>query len=114
MDLSDGLGDAVLPARRMSGTGAKIDGELLPVAPAATAWFAARGARSHVARQLPEETTTSCSSPSRRDETRALKAIVSQARGVAVTRIGHLVDGPDVALVREGRAEPIPEGFVHF
>jgi len=113
MDLSDGLGNAVRQLAEMSGIGAKIDGALLPVAPAAAAWFVARGLdpmRAAVAGGDDYELLFAV--PPRR--TRALKAIVSQARGVAVTRIGHLVDGQEVALVRPGCVEPIPEGFVHF
>jgi len=113
MDLSDGLGDAVRQLAEMSRTGAKVEAELLPVPQAALAWFAAKGldpVRSAVAGGDDYELLFAVS-PRR---TRALKAIVAQARGVAVTRIGHLVDGQDAALVRQGRAEPIPEGFAHF
>jgi thiamine-monophosphate kinase len=43
MDLSDGLADAVRQLGTASGCGARIDGDALPVAPGARAWWAARG-----------------------------------------------------------------------
>jgi hypothetical protein len=33
---------------------------------------------------------------------------------VRLTRIGELTREPEVVLVRDGRAEPMPGGFSHF
>ncbi len=41
-------------------------------------------------------------------------AVVREARGVPVTRIGELTADPSVVLLRDGRPEPLPAGFVHF
>ena len=113
MDLSDGLGDAVRQLSAMSGVGARIDAEAVPVPPAAAAWFTAKAldpVRAAVAGGDDYELLFAV--PARR--TRALKAVVAQSRGLTVTRIGQLVDEQNVVLFRQGNAEPIPEGFVHF
>jgi hypothetical protein len=33
---------------------------------------------------------------------------------LAVTRIGELTAVPSIVLMRNGAAEPLPEGFAHF
>jgi thiamine-monophosphate kinase len=113
MDLSDGLGDAVRQLSEMSRAGAKIDADLLPVPPAAATWFATKSPdpiRAAVAGGDDYELLFTV--PPRRK--RALKAVVSQAKGVSVTCIGQIVKGEGAVLVRQGRAEPLPEGFAHF
>jgi hypothetical protein len=40
--------------------------------------------------------------------------VVRQSRGVPVTRIGELTTSTDVVLLRNGAAEPLPEGYTHF
>jgi hypothetical protein len=39
---------------------------------------------------------------------------VREARGLAITRIGELTADRSVGLLRNGRLEPLPSGFVHF
>jgi hypothetical protein len=43
-----------------------------------------------------------------------LKAVIREARGVPITRIGELTADPAIGLARDGRLEPLPAGFVHF
>ena len=45
---------------------------------------------------------------------RRLAAAVRRSPGLAVTRIGVVTKEPDVRLRRDGRDEPLPEGFQHF
>jgi thiamine-monophosphate kinase len=113
MDLSDGLADAVRQLSEQSGAGARIDAELLPVPAAAAAWFSAKALDPVGAAVAGGDDYELLFTVSPR-RSRALKAIVSQARGVSVTRIGQLVEGQDAVLVRQGHPEPIPQGFAHF
>jgi hypothetical protein len=39
---------------------------------------------------------------------------VRQAQGVPITRIGELTASREIVVVRGGRADPLPSGFVHF
>jgi thiamine monophosphate kinase len=43
-----------------------------------------------------------------------LRHVRQQARGVPITRIGEVTAERQAVLVRDGRAEPLPTGFVHF
>ena len=43
-----------------------------------------------------------------------LRAVVREARGTPVTRIGEVTADRSVGLLRDGRLEPLPAGFVHF
>ena len=113
MDLSDGLSDAVNQIATASGTGAMLDGRALPIDRAASQWFAARGTdpvRAAIAGGDDYELLFSVS-PRRRGR---LKTIVQQSRGVPITRIGELTEAPSIVLVRDGAAEPLPDGFTHF
>ena len=113
MDLSDGLADAVTQVAEASGTGARIDAASLPIPGAARRWFAAAG-------QDPVDAAVSGGDdyellfavPARRRG--RLRGVLSQARGVPVTRIGELTETPAVVLVRDGAEAPLPHGFVHF
>jgi thiamine-monophosphate kinase len=42
------------------------------------------------------------------------RGVLREARGVPITRIGALTADPVVGLMRDGRIEPLPTGFVHF
>jgi thiamine-monophosphate kinase len=113
MDLSDGLADAVWQIAEASGTGATIDAAALPLDEGARAWFEGRN----------QEPVTACvaggddyellfSSPRRfRGRLRSVRGL---ARGVPITRIGELTADTPVVLVRDGKPEPLPRGFVHF
>jgi thiamine monophosphate kinase len=50
-------------------------------------------------------------SPKRRGR---LRGVFREARGVPMTRIGALTTDRSVGLMRDGRLEPLPTGFVHF
>jgi thiamine-monophosphate kinase len=113
MDLSDGLAEAVRQVAAASGTGARIDAAELPIAPAARAWFADRGDHPVLAAVAGgDDYELLFALPKRRGK--SLRAVERQARGVAMTRIGELTTGSELALVLEGRAEPLPGGFSHF
>jgi thiamine-monophosphate kinase len=43
-----------------------------------------------------------------------LRAVIREARGVPVTRIGEVTAGRAIGLLRDGTLEPLPAGFVHF
>jgi thiamine-monophosphate kinase len=113
MDLSDGLADAVRQIAEASGTGATVDAAALPLDEGARTWF----------QRHDQDPVTACvaggddyelvfASP-RRFRGR-LRSVHGLARGVPITAIGELTAGTDVALVREGRSEPLPGGFAHF
>jgi thiamine-monophosphate kinase len=100
MDLSDGLADGVRQIAEASGTGATVDAAALPVHPVDAS---VRGGDDY---EL-------LFAVSRRTRGR-LRLVERQARGVCLTRIGQLTADPAIVIVREGRANPLPAGFVHF
>ena len=113
MDLSDGLADAVRQVAEASGTGASVDAAALPITAAALDIFRRHDqdpVRSAVAGGDDYELLFAVA-PRR---TRAFEAAWRQARGLAISRIGSLTLEPGLRLVRDGREEPLPEGFVHF
>jgi thiamine-monophosphate kinase len=113
MDLSDGLADAVTQVATASGTGATIDAPSLPIPEAAARFFRSRDADPVVtAAAGGDDYELLFTVPARRQG--RLKSVLRQARGVPVTRIGELTASPEIVLVRNGEAGPLPEGFTHF
>jgi thiamine-monophosphate kinase len=113
MDLSDGLADAVVQLARASGTGARIDAATLPVGEGARRWFSSQGDDAVLAAvRGGDDYELLFAVPQRRRG--RLRGAIEGARGLPVTRIGELTAEPDVVLVRDGRAEPLPSGFTHF
>ena len=113
MDLSDGLADAVTQLAQASGTGAVIDATALPIPDAARRWFESQGqdpVRAALAGGDDYELLFS-TFPKARGR---LRTVISQARGVAITRIGELTDSPAILLKRDAETEPLPGGFSHF
>ena len=113
MDLSDGLADAVRQIAAASGTGATIDASLLPLDPEASAWFAGQGQDAVLSALTGGDDYELLFTVSRKLRGR-FRGVQTHAQGLPVTRIGELTDGHDVRLSREGRPEPMPEGFTHF
>jgi thiamine-monophosphate kinase len=113
MDLSDGLADAVTQLSSSSRAGARIDAALLPVPTAAAEWFNRNGGDAIAAAVAggDDYELLFAVSPRRRGR---LRGIFREARGVPITRIGALTSDPTVGLLRDGRLEPLPSGFVHF
>ena len=113
MDLSDGLADAVRQIAGASGTGATIDASLLPIDPEASAWFAGQGQDPVLSALTGGDDYELLFTVSKKLRGR-FRGVQTHARGLPVTRIGELIDGQDLRLSREGRSEPMPEGFTHF
>lgn len=113
MDLSDGLADGVRQIAEASGLGAAIDAGALPIPAAAREWFHRAGADPVTAAVAGGDDYELLFAVPRRGRGR-LATVVRQARGLAVTRIGQLTGEPVLAIVRDGAAEPMPTGFVHF
>ena len=113
MDLSDGLADAVSQVAEQSGTGAKLDADALPLHPGAASWFTAQG-RDPIAAAITggDDYELLLAVPPRFKG--RLRNLLRQARGVPITRIGELTASREIVLVRGGRPEPLPSGFVHF
>jgi len=113
MDLSDGLADAVRQLAAGSGTGARIDADLLPIHPGAREWFGRRDADPISASVTGGDDYELLFAVQSRRRSR-LRGVMREARGLAVTRIGELTSDPSVGMLRAGRLEPLPSGFVHF
>ncbi len=113
MDLSDGLADAVRQVARASGVGASVDSTVLPIPEAARRIFESAGLDpiSAAAAGGDDYELLFAVPPRRR---RAFEAAWRQTRGLAISRIGVLTAEPGLRLVRAGRDERLPEGFVHF
>jgi thiamine-monophosphate kinase len=103
IDLSDGLADGVRQIGEASGTGAIIDEAALPIEPGATLEDALRGGEDY-------ELLFAVSPKLRR----RLEAVKRLTKDLAVTRIGRLTAEPAFLSERGGKAETLPEGFVHF
>jgi thiamine-monophosphate kinase len=112
MDLSDGLADAVTQIASASRVGAQIDAALLPIHPAAAAWFGHTGDSVSRAVAGGDDYELLFAVPPRRRG--RLRGVFHEARGVPITRIGALTSDRTVGLLRDGHLEPLPSGFVHF
>jgi thiamine-monophosphate kinase len=113
MDLSDGLADAVAQIACASGAGAAIDPGSLPLHPGARAWFSAAG-RDPVASCVAGGDDYELLFAVPRRALGRLRAVIREARGVPVTRIGEVTAGRSIGLLRDGTLEPLPAGFAHF
>jgi len=113
MDLSDGLADAVRQVSEASGTGAAIDASAVPIPAAARSWFDRAGEDPIVSAVAGGDDYELLFTVPKRARGR-LATVIRQARGVPMTRIGTLTRDGTVALIRNGRPEPLPQGFVHF
>jgi len=113
MDLSDGLADAVRQIGQASGTGAIVDAASLPIDPGARAWFTARG-RDPVTAALSGGDDYELLFTLPLKTCRRIRSAEAAARGLALTKIGELTLDGGFAVLRDGRAEPLPHGFTHF
>ena len=113
MDLSDGLADAVRQIAQASGLGARIEGDALPIPAPARTCFQTAGLDPVIAAAAGGDDYELLFAVPRKRRGR-LATVVSQSIGVPITRIGVLTQEPDLSIFRNGVAEPLPEGFVHF
>lgn len=114
MDLSDGLADAVAQVATASGCGVEIDADAVPIDPGARAWWDAQGIDPLRAAMTGGDDYELLIAVPRRSRGR-LRHAVSRVAQPALHRIGRLTkDAAGHVLVRNGRREPLPEGFEHF
>jgi thiamine-monophosphate kinase len=103
MDLSDGLADAVRQICEASACGAEVDAARIPVHANATREQALSGGEDY-------ELLFAVS----KRRTRRFLAAIRQAGEAPVTDIGVCTKAPEVALVADGVAGTMPDGFAHF
>jgi thiamine-monophosphate kinase len=113
MDLSDGLADAIRQVAEASGVGARIAANALPIHAGAARWFRERGEDVVEASLRGGDDYELLFALSTRKRGR-LRLVEGQARGLRVTRIGELTRDRGLVVERDGAAEPLPAGFVHF
>lgn len=114
MDLSDGLADAVRQVAAASGCGARIDAAALPIEPGARAWWQARGADPIAAAIVGGEDYEILFAVPKKGGGR-LRNVRRHVADPVLTRIGVLTkDAGALVVERDGREEPLPEGFEHF
>jgi thiamine-monophosphate kinase len=113
VDLSDGLADGLHQLADASTAGLEVDGGAVPVADAARSWFESRGQDPLMASftggddyELLFTVRPGCRS--------RFETVRRQARGLRLTKIGTVRREPGVIVMRGGRAEPVPAGYVHF
>jgi thiamine-monophosphate kinase len=114
MDLSDGLADAARQVAAASGCGVEIDGDALPIAAGARAWWTSRGEDPVIAALTggDDYELLLAVPPAWRGRLRTVRERVADP---PLTRVGVLTKDPDIRVLRrDGRAEPLPEGFHHF
>ena len=111
MDLSDGLADAVRQLAEAAGTGAAIQAEIIPVDPAARAWWTSRGEDAATRGLIGgEDYELLFAVPPRR---RRAAASACARSHVALTRIGSLTTAG--LTIRLGENEIAwPDGYAHF
>jgi thiamine-monophosphate kinase len=112
IDLSDGLADGVDRIAEASGVGIVIDGDALPIDPAARAQFEAGGG-DPLERAISGGDDYELLFTVRPRTSRRLRA-AAQHGGVAITRIGECTAERAVVMRRGGRVSPLPRGFSHF
>ena len=114
MDLSDGLADALHQVAAASGVGVRIDAALLPIEPAARAWWAARGVDAvHTALTGGDDYELLIAVPAR--GAAALRSATRHAASPPLTRIGEVTKDRNArVMVRDGKEEEIPRGYEHF
>lgn len=114
MDLSDGLADALRQVAAASGVGVRIDGESLPIEPAAQAWWTSRG-EDVIRRAIgaSDDYELVFAVPSRSG--RALRAVAKQVSDPPLTKIGVFTKDPsELVMLRGGKDVALPKGFEHF
>jgi thiamine-monophosphate kinase len=115
MDLSDGLADGVRQIAAASGVGIAIDGDLVPVDPAARRWFESTGLDPLVT-ALTGGDDYELVFASRAALGARLRAV--RQRSPALTRVGVCTREPDVVLHRVVNGarteEAMPGGYTHF
>lgn len=112
MDLSDGLADGAQQIARMSGVGMIIEGELVPIDPAAALRFTADGDDPVLAAVTGGDDYELLFTVRPR-LSRRLRTVARQA-DTTITRIGICTPGPDVVLRCGEQDRPMPRGYGHF
>lgn len=111
IDISDGLADAVRQLAGASGLGARLDAAALPFDPALTAWATAAGLDPLAAALASDDYELLVAVPPKSGgRLRAARTGLT----TPFTPIGVLTREPEVVLVRDGVAAPLPAGFEHF
>jgi thiamine-monophosphate kinase len=114
MDLSDGLSDAAHQMAEASGCGVEVDGDALPIDPAARAWWEALG-QDPVLRAMSGGDDYELLFAVPRTWGGRLRHARSRVAEPALTRIGVLTKDPGArVLLRNGARETLPRGFEHF
>lgn len=113
MDLSDGLADAARQIGEASRVGVRLSAEALPVEAGARRWFEAQGRDAAASAASGGDDYELLFTVPRKRNGR-LRHVLEHARGVPITRIGEITSEREAVLVRDGRPEPLPPGFVHF
>jgi thiamine-monophosphate kinase len=116
MDLSDGMADGLAQVARESGVGMLVDSSLVPVDPAASAWFEARG-KDPLHEALTAGDDYELLFTARPRSGGRLEA--ARRHGLAaITRIGVCTGDNRLVLQRpiDGTVSemPLPAGFSHF
>jgi thiamine-monophosphate kinase len=116
VDLSDGLADAVHRLAEASGVGAVVDGDALPIEPAARDWFTRHSGDATLRAMTGGDDYELLLSV--RPRARRRLAQVTRHAGTRLTRIGVCTDDRAV-LLRCGPDDqkhdsPLPGGYGHF
>jgi len=113
VDLSDGLADGLHQLALASGLGLEIDGEVIPIAPPARAWFEARGQDALLSAVSSGDDYELLFTVRPRHRSR-FATVRRQIGAVTLTRIGVVSSTPGVTMKRNGATGPVPSGYAHF
>jgi thiamine-monophosphate kinase len=114
MDLSDGLADALRQVAAASGVGVRIDGDALPIDPAAREWWTARGSDPvGAAVRGGDDYELLFAVPPKSGG--ALRVVARHVADPPLTKIGVFTKDPSaLVMARPGKEDALPEGFEHF
>ena len=114
MDLSDGLADALTQVAAASRCGVRIDGNALPIEPAAAEWWRGRGVDAVSAALAGGEDYELMFAIPKRGGGR-LRNVTRHVADPPLTKIGVFTKNAGVLVVdRDGREEALPRGYEHF
>jgi thiamine-monophosphate kinase len=112
VDLSDGLADGAHRIAEASGVGVSVDGDALPIDPAARLFFESQGQDPVTAAVTGGDDYELLFTV--RPRTRRRLSAALRHGGAPLTRVGVCTEGSAVMLTRAGAESPMPPGYGHF
>ncbi len=112
-DISDGLASEIAHICKMSGVGAEIFADSIPIAPGVKEIASAMG-KGPLDLALFGGEDYELVFTAHPESVEAIRKAIGEL-GVAISEIGRITEKREIALIKEGSASPLPErGYAHF